>query len=378
MARDPRVLRQCRVARELADETVVVGLGDYGDRIDGCLLRLVPPPVRGWGERLPRLATVLGLRMAPWVDRIERWYAPSKTLMAIASGVQANLYIANDWPALPVAAQLARLNGGLFGYDSHEWGPGEHNNKMYWRLLFPGLVRRVEKRWLEQAAFFSTVSDGIADLYMGTYALAQKPSVIRNVPAFQETLFRPTGECIEVLYHGIFNSNRGLEALIASVAEWRSEFMLVLRGWGNPAYEQELRELAQSLGVSGRVRFEPPVPPDEIVQAATAADIGLFVPSGQEEQSRYVLPNKVFEYMMAGLAVCVSDMPDMARLVLDTNTGVTCDGGQPSAIAAAINGLSRTQIDRFKTASLEAAKRLCAEAEDRQFNKAMRVALGLA
>lgn len=136
---------------------------------------------------------------------------------------------------------------------------------------------------------------------------------------------------------------------------------------GNPAYERKLRQLARDQGVFELIRFEPPVAPDEIVSAATKADIGLFVPPGANAQSRFVLPNKVFEYMMAGLAVCVSGMPDMTRIVLSSNAGVVCKGEQPSTIAACINGLDQTKIDAFKRSSIEAAKELCAETEDKMF-----------
>ena len=74
--------------------------------------------------------------------------------------------------------------------------------------------------------------------------------------------------------------------------------------------------------MSERLTIEPPVPFDQIVPAANRADIGYFVHLDTSPQRRFVLPNKFFEYVMAGLALCVSDLPEMARLVRQYDMGV--------------------------------------------------------
>ena len=46
---------------------------------------------------------------------------------------------------------------------------------------------------------------------------------------YEQVTFKPTSKTVEVLYHGAFNPNRGIEGLILSVADWCSKFSLVLR-----------------------------------------------------------------------------------------------------------------------------------------------------
>jgi hypothetical protein len=79
---------------------------------------------------------------------------------------------------------------------------------------------------------------------------------------------------------------------------------------------------------------------------------------------------------MAGLAVCVSDLPEMARLVSQYGIGVMFDTVDSASIAGAINALDRAAIDNHKRASTAAARELCWECESKSLVAAYRTALG--
>jgi glycosyltransferase involved in cell wall biosynthesis len=117
------------------------------------------------------------------------------------------------------------------------------------------------------------------------------------------------------------------------------------------------------LNLANRVRLLPAVPMTELIGEAASFDIGLFALPGTSRHNRFALPNKLFEYIMAGLALCVSNLPEMAQLVLHHRVGITFDSVEPRAIAAAINVLDRISIDAYKRASLAAARTLCWERE---------------
>jgi glycosyltransferase involved in cell wall biosynthesis len=112
-----------------------------------------------------------------------------------------------------------------------------------------------------------------------------------------------------------------------------------------------------------QIRFEPAVPPEEVVARANEADVGLFHLPDHSRQARHALPNKLFEYIMAGLAVCVSDLPEMSPIVRRHGTGLLIDGSSPAAIAGTVNRFTPASIDRFKRRSLVAARELCWEVE---------------
>jgi glycosyltransferase involved in cell wall biosynthesis len=94
-----------------------------------------------------------------------------------------------------------------------------------------------------------------------------------------------------------------------------------------------------------------------LVAAARQFDIGLMALPGHSAHTRFALPNKLFEYMMAGLALAVTDLEEMVALLDATSAGFSLGNGSASAIAAALNALTREEIDRMRAAALDAAKR---------------------
>jgi glycosyltransferase involved in cell wall biosynthesis len=113
----------------------------------------------------------------------------------------------------------------------------------------------------------------------------------------------------------------------------------------------------------------------DLVREANAFDVGIFIFPSANEHNSYVLPNKIFEYVMAGLAVCVSALPEMMRLVSKHDLGVMVEGMEPMEIAAAINSLNSARVDYFKRNALRAAQRLNWEAEARKLVLAYSITL---
>ncbi|GAA0599845.1 glycosyltransferase [Caenispirillum bisanense] len=276
--------------------------------------------------------------------------------IAWVEGVRCDLAIAHDYFTAPIAARLAELSGGKFTVDCHEYAFGQYMHDSTWRFWDRPWIRSMEKRFLPKAAVVTTVCDGIADALQSDYGLPHRPSVVRSASIYRELPFRPTGETIEVLYHGIVSPMRGLEETIASVPLWRPEFRFVIRGPGPEDYLDSLRSLAAGHGVADRVRIDPPVLFNDMVPEANKSDIGFFVQQDISLQKRFTLPNKLFEYIVAGLAICVADLPEMARIVREHDLGVLVPGIAPQAIADAINSLTRERIDTYKRNSLATAK----------------------
>lgn len=271
-----------------------------------------------------------------------------------------DLVIANDWRALPIAHAAKQACNARIIYDSHEFASEEFADSWRWRLLARRHVVRIEERYIREANAVVTVSDGIADALAKRYGLA-RPTVISNTPAWQETAFRPTGNPVTVLYHGAIVPRRGLETLIESVALWPDRFRLVIRGPTQAGFDQHLRALAGSLGE--RIIFEPAVSPDQVVTAAAQADIGIFLLSNSTTHARFAMPNKIFEYIQAGLMVISSDLPEIRKVLDRAKCGLALEKDTPSAIAAQLAALTPEIVDRCKRASLTSARSFNFEAE---------------
>jgi glycosyltransferase involved in cell wall biosynthesis len=271
----------------------------------------------------------------------------------------ADLYIANDWPMLPLAAALARRSTSRYLYDSHELATAEYAESRKWRLVNLPYVRAIESRYIAGAAAILTVSEGIAESLVRLYGLAALPAVVRNVPAFREVSTHVLDRRrIGLLYHGLVAPGRGLEELIASVAQWRPEFGLTIRGPIQPVYGDELRRLTAALGVEHRIEFAPAVTPNQLIDLAAKSDIGIVAMPGNSLNSMLALPNKFFEYVMAGLALCVTDLPEMARLVRRFDLGRLTAASESGAIAAAVNGFTPEEIDHCRSRARLAAREL--------------------
>jgi glycosyltransferase involved in cell wall biosynthesis len=284
-------------------------------------------------------------------------------LHRVASDHRPAIWLANDWTTLPVAQRLAQEQDVPFGYDTHELATSEYGHIAKWRILYRPLILALERRGIARASVVSCVSDGIAGHLQRLYRMKQRPMVIRNMPHYDPCAFRPTQSSIRVLYHGIVAPGRGLEACISSVAYWGDGRSLAIRGPVQDAYRAELEALIAETGVEDRVALLPPVPMIDLIREATAFDVGIFIFPSANQHNAYVLPNKIFEYVMAGLAVCVSALPEMAALVRGHGLGVLVEGMEPESIAAAINSLDRERIDQFKRNAVKAAAELNWEAE---------------
>lgn len=268
-----------------------------------------------------------------------------------------DLILGHDFNTAPQADRLARKLGVPFSIDIHEYARGQYAANRSWRWRERPWTDALQKRFLPRAAALTVICDGIADLLQEDYSLRERPTVVRSCAQHRDFPFDPTGDRIKALYHGAVAPTRGLEEAIASAPLWNPSLHLVIRGGGNPGYIAGLRDLAERVGASGRVTIEGPVPAAEMIERANAdADIGFFVQPDLSPQKRFTLPNKFFEYLTAGLALCVSDLPEMARLVNQHDLGVLVPDASPEGIAAALNSLVPETIDRFKRNSLAAAR----------------------
>ncbi|WOF73270.1 glycosyltransferase [Parvibaculaceae bacterium PLY_AMNH_Bact1] len=287
----------------------------------------------------------------------------SENIYSLAAKEPADVWLANDWYVIPVAARLAREHGGIVGYDTHEFALNEYSHNLAWKFLKRPFVSRIEKSLIQTAPVCSTVSQGIADALQGVYDLNECPLVVRNVPNYQQVQPAERSGRLRVLYHGIVAPGRGLEACIDSVLNWREEFTLTIRGPAKDPYHKALVARIEGLGLSDRVRMVPPVPMTDLVNEAAAFDIGLFALPDHSMHNHFALPNKIFEYIMAGLAVCVSDLPEMENIVDTYGVGTTFHGMEPETIAAAINKFDEEKVNFFREKSLTAAQELCWEKE---------------
>ena len=247
---------------------------------------------------------------------------------------------AHDLAMLVPALLSARIVGASVVYDSHELA-----QSVPYRSAAAGrAVRVLERALIPRCEAVVTVSDGIADALATSYGLSQRPLVVRNLPD-QAPPAAPTGRLRRriglaadvplVLHQGTAGPDRGCEALVRSAATLPAVHVAFL-GTGEPGYEERLLAIARAAGVEERIHLVENVSLRELLQYTADADVGVSLLEDTCENHRLALPNKVFEYLVAGVPVLVSRLPEMARLVSSLDAGWMVDPGSERKLAAAL------------------------------------------
>ena len=355
---EPRIRRQADALHSAGYDVVAIGAtGARSPKPAWRVVELELPRITG-ARRLLAMArqasSALGGSVALsayWSDRRR------KAVLDAALRERADVYIAREWRTLPIGVELCRQTGAGLAMDSPELSSEEREDSATWRRFFRPMIVAIEERYLREAQLVTAVSDGIGARLQECYGLEQTPTTVRNMPHYQEFEFREPGAVLEVVFHGVIAVSRGIEAVVGSVATWPDNVRLTLRGLSDGAYLEQLRQLAGD-GLD-RIVFAPPVPMTELVTAAASADVGIFALPDYGRQMANALPNKLFEYIMAGLAVCVSDLPAMASVVDTWGCGVKIErpfGAEQ--VSAAIHRMVTSDIAAMKRSSLEAAREL--------------------
>jgi len=344
---DSRVRREARALAQAGHEVVVLELAPVeAGALDGFARRSVLTPP--WARRLPYHA-YRALCLLSFVRALAR--------------VRPDVVHAHDAAMLLPGLAGARLTGARLVYDSHELATGVPYRERFWAWF----VAAVERFGVPRADAVVTVSDGIARRLQVRYRLREQPAVVRNLcdlpapdPSTAPGALRrlagvANGEPL-ILHQGAAALDRGCETLVRAVARL-DRGHLVFLGDGDPGVAERLSEIARAEGVTDRVHLVGSVAPERLLTYTRDADVGVSLLQDTCENHRLALPNKVFEYMAAGVPVVVSDLPEVAGLVARHGIGwrVPPDAAESvaSGLSLALNGGSDALRARLRGAADE-------------------------
>lgn len=363
ISRDARVARQ---AQYLAPRFDVVLLG-WGPtpavaRLPGVTWHSLPSE-RSRSTRLAGFFLLALGRLLPAAYTLWHRLRPGyREAMRLALGERCDVYYANDWFALPIAAAGARAHAGRLVLDAHEYSPLEMESSRLWRLLYRPIVLHVLARYAPRCTASVTVSRPIAERYAAEYPL--NPIVVLNAPALTDAppTSAPVDDTIRLIHHGNAMRERRIEQMIDAVARTRSSIHLDLMLVGDAGYIAELKEYA-TRHAPDRVGFPDPVPPGRIVDALRPYDMGLYLLDSNMFNHAMAMPNKFFDFLAAGLAVCIGPSPAMRELVDRYGFGIVCRSTDPADCAEALDALSPADVERYKDGARRARRTLNAGVE---------------
>ncbi|MBN1291475.1 MAG: glycosyltransferase [Candidatus Latescibacteria bacterium] len=255
------------------------------------------------------------------------------------------LYAGNDFKESGVAREML--------YDAHEYWPGVglHGSPANKAL------GSIEAEGIKNADYVITVNDIIADMIREMHGLHTKPAVVMNCPRkYKGSLTTDSVHVpVRLLYQGKVQAFRGLEQLVLA-CKFINGAELTISGYG-PITER-LALLAESEGLSERVRFTGKYRPDEALSIITKHDIGVLPLDPATLSIVYSSPNKLFDYAMGGLAIAANDLPFIRQAVVENNMGRIYSRNDPEMIAETINSMiaDTHRLKQYKCNARKAAE----------------------
>jgi glycosyltransferase involved in cell wall biosynthesis len=266
----------------------------------------------------------------------------------VSHGIEfpSDLVQVHDLPALEAGVELAAAWNVPLVYDAHELYPEQKSFSDVQRQI----CAEAESRLIKKADLVFAVNDSIGDEMAKRYQIPKPVTLLNAIdpPAefdpearydlLREKLGLPAQRRI-LLFQGGFAPHRNLENLIEAMAYVKTpDVDLVMMGFGT--FGDLLKEKALRLKLLGtRVHFLPAVAQSELLQHSASADIGIIPYPHVDLNSYYCTPNKLFEFIQAGLPILANDSPELNRFVRDTEFGYSYKMENSKKISEAIDAV---------------------------------------
>ena len=268
---------------------------------------------------------------------------------------------ANDLDTLLANFLVARLRRKKLVYDTHEYF-----------TQVPELLDRPWTQWIwlklegfifPRLKYVFTVNQSIADIYSQKYGV--EVGVVRNLPLRKDSPKKYAKSDSKILlYQGALNMGRGIELMIKAMA-FLPQFTLWIVGRGD--IEEELKALPEAQKYRDRIKFKGFIPFEQLNKITPQAALGFSLEEDRGMNYRYASPNKVYDYIQAGVPVLVSDLPEMKRIVTHFKVGEVLKTVRrtPRALAGQVLAMTNDlpAYKQYQLSCQEAAKVLNWESE---------------
>ena len=280
-------------------------------------------------------------------------------------GNHYDLIISHDLVLLPFIFMIKNETTRVL-FDAREYYPRNFDDNLYWKLTKKTVNHYLCSTYLHRCDKMITVSQGLADEYQREYGV--KAEVVMSLP-YPQNIFpsQPEPGVIRMIHHGNASPSRKTEMMIEMMDFVDDRFTLDLMMMViNRTYWNKIVKMVEQ---RPNVRIVPPVSMQEIVPTISHYDIGLFLVPPTNFNLKHTLPNKLFEFIQARLAVAIGPSIDMKKIVDQYKCGIVSSEFNPQSLAAELNKLTMERIAELKGNSNRAASELNAEVSGKRVQK---------
>ena len=307
--------KECKSLARAGYDVTLIACHDRDETVDGVRLKAVPR-LKGRLSRMAR-TTIAVLRQALRED--------------------ADLYHFHDPELLPVGL-LLRLKGKLVVYDAHEDVACDVALKHYIpRLLRPPLAWCIDRLENSSSSRFSACVAATQPISRRFESSRSRATVISNypLPDEQPALRKPWSErSASVAYVGMLSGDRCIAEIVQAMALLPETLQITLNLAGAFSPPDLAAHVSHMSGWD-RVKMMGTIGRGEVAQVLSEARAGLVL-YRPDPNSLECAPNKLFEYMQAGIPVIASDFPGFRQIVSETKCGLLANPLDPAEIARAI------------------------------------------
>ncbi len=280
---------------------------------------------------------------------------------------RADVLVANDLDTLLANYIASRLKQSILVHDIHEYFTGVP--ELEGRPIVKRIWKGIEKWIFPKLNFIYTVNESIAELYRKEYGLKMK--IVRNFPILNiaETRVPKTKKelgIIEdkkiILYQGSINVDRGIIEAVEAMQYVEGAVLLIV---GDGDILEIVKQRATSLNLQEKIVFKKKVPFETLRSYTLLADIGISLDKDTNLNYKFSLPNKIFDYVHAGVPVLASPLVEIKKIYSTYEIGLLITNHDPKHIAEKMNEMIHDDASRirWKENCLKAAQVFCWENE---------------
>lgn len=308
------------------------------DENDGIAIRRLPIT-----RRLPKFVQA-AVNLPFWFNPFWLWL-----LLQSSRYIKANdgVIIVRDLPLVKAGLLIGRLRKLKIVFDMAECYPEMYESAAQFsdrtlttRLLKnPQIARNYEKKVIATVDHILVMIQESKDRLTAMGVDENKISIVSNTPPidkFKGATHQHQGTQLRIVYVGFLSKLRGLDLLIKGAAQYikkqGSADAIRIDIIGKGAQKERLIALSNQLGISESVKIHGWLDHDEVDKLMASANVGALTYRVCGHWN-HTIPNKIFDYMLAGLPVLATEVIPIARILNETNSGVVCRDLDPNDIA---------------------------------------------